>query len=68
MRLINRLPEWDSTLECLVLKFQGNRVHFPSARNILLYDEHSLEMQKRPPAALLGEGTARDGKKTPTSK
>ena len=46
MRLLNRLPEWDDALECLVLRFQGNRVHFPSARNILLYDEHELEKGK----------------------
>jgi hypothetical protein len=47
MILLNRLPEWDDILECLVLKFQGNRVRFPSARNILLFEEHEINRKKK---------------------
>jgi hypothetical protein len=47
MVLLNRLPEWDEILECLVLKFQGNRIRFPSARNILLYEEHEMNRKKK---------------------
>lgn len=47
MILLNRLPEWDDILECLVLKFQGNRIKFPSAKNILLYNETSLSKKKK---------------------
>ena len=46
MRLVNRLPEWDSELNSLSLKFHDNRVTAASSKNFLLYEETIMKERK----------------------
>lgn len=44
LRYVNRLPDWSKDLECLVLKFQGNRILSASSKNFLLQEEPAKEL------------------------
>lgn len=47
-RFVNRLPEWDSDLNSLSLKFHANRISCPSSKNFLIYEEkHMLSSNKK---------------------
>jgi hypothetical protein len=39
LKCVNKLPEWSSRLDSLVLKFQANRIMIPSSKNIIIFEE-----------------------------
>jgi len=39
LKCVNKLPEWSSRLDSLVLKFQANRILIPSSKNIIMFEE-----------------------------